>query len=78
MAIVENMLQNCDDFSNVIRKAIKLTDIKYRQSVAIAVIFSDIIIQIFVPVCKFIQIISIPSGVSLDAPMDLVFILDLN
>lgn len=54
----------------------KLTDIKYRQSVAIAVIFSDIIIQIFVPVCKFIQIISILSDVSFDAPMDLVFILD--
>ena len=70
------MLQNCDDFSNVIGKAMKLTDIKYRQSVAIAVIFSDIIIQIFVPVCKFIQIISILSDVSFDAPMDLVFILD--
>lgn len=70
------MLQNCDDFSNVIGKAIKLTDIKYRQSVAIAVIFSDIIIQIFVPVCKFIQIISILSDVSFDTPMDLVFILD--
>ena len=48
---------------------------KYRQSVAIAVIFSDTIIQIFVPVCKFIQIISTLSGVKFDAVMDFVFIL---
>lgn len=47
----------------------------YRQSVAIAVIFSDTIIQIFVPVCKFIQIISTLSGVKFDAVMDFVFIL---
>ena len=48
---------------------------KYRQSVAIAVIFSDTIIQIFVPVCKFFQIISTLSGVKFDAVMDFVFIL---
>lgn len=47
----------------------------YRQSVAIAVIFSDTIIQIFVPVCKFIQIISTLSGAKFDAVMDFVFIL---
>ena len=47
----------------------------YRQSVTIAVIFSDTIIQIFVPVCKFIQIISTLSGVKFDAVMDFVFIL---
>lgn len=47
----------------------------HRQSVAIAVIFSDTIIQIFVPVCKFIQIISTLSGVKFDAVMDFVFIL---